>query len=115
MDSHFPEGLRELMYVHRVTRRSRAAYCPNWSAVWFSPAKRPVWAQEKLFSSVARAAVVQRPAVLLTALEWVTGEIGGNVWQGDQIARIDTATGSVTGWIDLAGILPQMDCTGKED
>ena len=68
-NSHFPDGLRERMYAQRVTRRSRAAYCPDWSAVPLSPPERPVWAQEKLFPSVARAAVVQRRAVLLTALE----------------------------------------------
>ena len=28
---------------------------------------------------------------------------------------IDPATGEVTGWIDLAGILPAMDKTGSED
>jgi glutamine cyclotransferase len=28
-----------------------------------------------------------------------------NVWQTDQIARIDPSTGKVTGWIDLSGLL----------
>jgi len=55
------------------------------------------------------------PVTQLNELEWVKGEIWANVWQGDQIARIDPATGAVTGWIDLAGILPAMDRTGKED
>ncbi|MES2522530.1 MAG: glutaminyl-peptide cyclotransferase [Gemmatimonadota bacterium] len=51
----------------------------------------------------------------LNELEWVKGEIWANVWESDQIARIDPATGNVTGWIDLAGILPKMDRTGNED
>lgn len=55
------------------------------------------------------------PVKELNELEWVKGEIWANVWQSDQIARIDPATGNVTGWIDLAGILPSMDRTGTED
>jgi glutamine cyclotransferase len=51
----------------------------------------------------------------LNELEWVKGEIWANVWQRDSIARIDPATGEVKGWIDLTGILPQLDRTGKED
>lgn len=51
----------------------------------------------------------------LNELEWVKGEIWANVYQTDQIARIDPATGNVTGWIDLAGLLPLIDRTGKED
>jgi len=45
----------------------------------------------------------------------VKGEIWANIWQSEQIARIDPATGNVIGWIDLAGILPSIDRTGKED
>ncbi|WP_461413955.1 glutaminyl-peptide cyclotransferase [Gemmatimonas sp.] len=51
----------------------------------------------------------------LNELEWVKGEIWANIWQKDSIARIDPVTGNVTGWIDLTGILPQLDRTGKED
>lgn len=55
------------------------------------------------------------PVPQLNELEWVKGEIWANVYQTDQIARIDPATGTVTGWIDLAGLLPLIDRTGKED
>lgn len=37
-------------------------------------------------------------------LEWVDGEIWGNVWQSECIARIDAATGAVRGWIMLDGL-----------
>ncbi|QNK03060.1 glutaminyl-peptide cyclotransferase [Dyella telluris] len=40
----------------------------------------------------------------LNELEWVKGEIYANVWLTDRIARIDPATGHVTGWIDLTGL-----------
>lgn len=34
-------------------------------------------------------------------MEWVDGEIWGNVWQTECIARIDPATGAVLGWVML--------------
>jgi glutamine cyclotransferase len=45
------------------------------------------------------------PITELNELEWVEGEIFANVWQTDRIARISPATGRVTGWIDLKGLL----------
>lgn len=51
----------------------------------------------------------------LNELEWIKGEIWANVYQSDQIVRIDPETGKVLGWVDLAGILPQLDRTGNED
>ena len=55
------------------------------------------------------------PVSQLNELEWVKGEIWANVWQSEQIARIDPATGAVVGWIDLAGMLTAADRNGKED
>ena len=45
----------------------------------------------------------------LNELEWVDGEIWANVWQTDEIARIDPGTGKVVGLINLAGLLPEED------
>lgn len=47
------------------------------------------------------------PVPRLNELEWVDGELFANVWGADVIARIDPASGKVTGWIDLAGLLAQ--------
>jgi glutaminyl-peptide cyclotransferase len=60
------------------------------------------------FRELSRVSVtdVGRPVLELNELEYVRGEIYANVWQTDRIARIDPATGRVTGWIDLAGLLP---------
>ncbi|MBY0490166.1 MAG: glutaminyl-peptide cyclotransferase [Gemmatimonadaceae bacterium] len=55
------------------------------------------------------------PVTQVNELEWVKGELWANIWQSDQIARIDPATGNVVGWIDLGGILPSLDRTGSED
>ena len=46
-----------------------------------------------------------KPVTQLNELEIVEGEIFANVWQTDRIARISPATGRVTGWIDLKGLL----------
>jgi len=41
----------------------------------------------------------------LNELEFVKGEIFANVWMTDYVARIAPATGKVTGYIDLRGLL----------
>jgi glutamine cyclotransferase len=46
------------------------------------------------------------PVMMLNELEYVEGEVFANVWKTDWIVRIDPDTGQVTGWIDLAGLLP---------
>jgi glutaminyl-peptide cyclotransferase len=45
------------------------------------------------------------PVDQLNELEFVEGEIFANVWLTDRIARISPATGKITGWIDLHGLL----------
>lgn len=47
----------------------------------------------------------------LNELEWVNGEIFANIWQTPRIARIDPATGRVTGIIDLSGIARENTAT----
>lgn len=49
------------------------------------------------------------PVENLNELEMVRGEIYANIWQTDRIARIAPASGRVTGWIDLSGLLPPAD------
>jgi glutamine cyclotransferase len=56
-----------------------------------------------------------QPVANLNELEWVKGEIWANVWQSEQIARIAPATGKVTGWLNLTGLLPAADRRGSED
>jgi glutamine cyclotransferase len=54
------------------------------------------------------------PVKNLNELEWVKGEIFANIWHSDRIARIDPATGRVTGWIDLSGLLAPSERTDPE-
>lgn len=45
------------------------------------------------------------PVRALNELEYIRGQIYANVWHTDSIAIIDPATGVVTGWIDLHGLM----------
>jgi glutaminyl-peptide cyclotransferase len=54
------------------------------------------------------------PIHFLNELEWVEGEIWANVWYRDDIARIDPETGIVVGWLDLAGIVPEVRHRNRE-
>ena len=82
------------------------------SVLWFSDGS------DRLFSAdlagggkLASIAVTLngQPLRNLNELEWVDDEIWANVWQTDEIARIDPASGQVVGLIDLAGLLPDED------
>jgi glutamine cyclotransferase len=55
-----------------------------------------------------------RPVAGLNELEVVKGEIYANVWPTDRLARISPATGRVTGWIDLSGLLSPRDAAGVD-
>ena len=46
-----------------------------------------------------------KPVRNLNELEVVKGEIFANIWQTDYLARVSPATGNVTGWVDLSGLL----------
>jgi glutaminyl-peptide cyclotransferase len=52
---------------------------------------------------------------MLNELEFINGFIYANIWKTDTIARIDPESGEVVAWIDLAGILPPEDRSGRED
>lgn len=68
------------------------------------------WDPETL-QETGRLTVTDRgqPVEHLNELEWIKGEIFANIWLTDRIARIDPATGKVTGWIDCTGLLPSAD------
>jgi len=56
-----------------------------------------------------------QPVRNVNELEWVKGEILANIWQTNEIARIDPKTGRVTGWIDLSGLLGPGDRSSDPD
>jgi glutamine cyclotransferase len=56
-----------------------------------------------------------RAVMGLNELEYIKGEIYANVWRTDLIARISPATGKVTGWIGLTGLLSAEDRSDTTD
>lgn len=60
------------------------------------------------FKEIGRVPVTEngKPVEHLNELEMVDGLVLGNIWLTDRIAVIDPATGAVTAWLDLAGLLP---------
>lgn len=82
------------------------------SVLWFSDGSDKLYSADindggKL--SVLPVTLDGAPLRNLNELEWVQGEIWANVWQSDQIARIDPASGRVVGIIDLTGLLTDED------
>ena len=82
------------------------------STLWFSDGSHYLyWAEMNGDGKLTQLPVTLKGTPLrnLNELEWVNGEIWANVWQTDQIARIDPVTGEVVGLINLAGLLLEED------
>jgi len=50
-----------------------------------------------------------KPIDQLNELEWINGEIFANVWQTNEVVRIDPESGRVRGVIDFSGLLNPLD------
>ena len=82
------------------------------STLWFSDGSHYLYSANMSNDGTLNRLPVMlegRPLRNLNELEWVDGEIWANVWQTDEIARIDPDTGRVVGLIDLSGLLPEED------
>ncbi|MBM28435.1 MAG: glutamine cyclotransferase [Halieaceae bacterium] len=82
------------------------------STLWFSDGSDRLYSADIAAGGKLSALSVtldRKPLRNLNELEWVNGEIWANVWQTDSIARIDPETGTVTGMIDLTGLLAEED------
>ncbi|MDP5071655.1 MAG: glutaminyl-peptide cyclotransferase [Congregibacter sp.] len=56
-----------------------------------------------------------RPLPRLNELEWIENEVWANVWQSNQLVRIDPGTGHVLGIVDLRGLLDPADRAADTD
>lgn len=56
-----------------------------------------------------------RPVQQLNELEFIEGEVWANVWHQDVILRIDPATGQVTKFLDLRGIINREKLGGNPE
>ncbi|WJK42065.1 glutaminyl-peptide cyclotransferase [Solwaraspora sp. WMMA2056] len=61
--------------------------------------------------SVTRAGT---PLTQINELECVDGVVWANVWQTDEIVRIDPGSGAVTGQVDAAGLLSDAERAGAD-
>jgi glutamine cyclotransferase len=61
-----------------------------------------------------RVTAAGAPLKNLNELEVVKGEILANLWQTDYVARIDPATGRVTGYVDFRGLLSPREREGTD-
>jgi glutamine cyclotransferase len=50
-----------------------------------------------------------QPVTQINELEYIKGEIYANVWQTDNVLRIDPQTGNVLGVVDFSGLLSPAD------
>ncbi|MBC7841644.1 MAG: glutaminyl-peptide cyclotransferase [Gemmatimonadaceae bacterium] len=78
---------RAVLYMSDGTDRIRVFSAPGFTpirSIHVTEAGHPVW--------------------MLNELEWVRGELWANVYQTDLIARIDSQTGAIRGWIDLSAL-----------
>ncbi len=55
------------------------------------------------------------PVTNLNELEWVNGEIFANVWQSDDVVRIDPQTGDVVSRFNLASLRAAEEAEGDPD
>lgn len=71
----------------------------------------------EMFTSLSELEVYdnEKKVDKLNELEYIKGEIWANIWMSDLIARIDTASGKVTGYIDLTGLLPGSERNADTD
>jgi glutamine cyclotransferase len=73
--------------------------------------------QPEDFALIASIKVTRegRPLRKLNELEYVDGVIWANIWQTQEIVRIDGKSGRVTGTLDCRGLFPWDERSGRED
>jgi len=67
--------------------------------------------EPEMFTVVSRLEVYDNDKMVdqLNELEYINGEIWANIWQTDQIARIDPRSGKVNSYVDLSQIFPERE------
>ena len=69
---------------------------------------------EKRLGATVKLAMAGTLRDALNELEYVDGAIWANVYQTDEIVRIDPATGAVTAVVDASRLLRPSEATGAE-
>ncbi|MDA1367990.1 glutaminyl-peptide cyclotransferase [Glycomyces algeriensis] len=65
-------------------------------------------------TGTVEVALEGEPVFQINELECTGGQVWANLWQTDQIVRIDPATGEVGAVVDAAGLLPPEEAGGAD-
>lgn len=107
----------ELLRTHRISTEGWGI-TDNDSQLIYSDGSHRLYFLDPDTMAVTRSLQVTlgaRPLPRLNELEWIDGEIWANVWQANQLVRIDPATGEVTAIVDLRGLLDPADRQADTD
>ncbi|WOJ95504.1 glutaminyl-peptide cyclotransferase [Congregibacter brevis] len=97
----------EQIDTHRISTQGWGI-THNGSELIYSDGSHQLYFLDPMDMSLQRTLAVSlgsRPLPRLNELEWINGEVWANVWQSNQLVRIDPANGHVLGIVDLRGLL----------
>ena len=97
----------ERVNTHRITTQGWGI-THNGSQLIYSDGSHQLYFLDPSDMSLQRTLAVSlgsRPLPRLNELEWINGEIWANVWQSNQVVRINPENGQVVGIVDLRGLL----------
>lgn len=86
--------------------------------LWRSDGTSTLFAHDPEGFAVTRTVEVRdrgRPVERLNELELVDGQILANVWKTPWIARIDPASGGITGWIDASALVTEIGASDPDE
>ena len=92
--------------------------CRPPSSMGYLPYSPTLRFRDPLTFHVEREIVVRDGASAVAALnelEFVEDALFANVWRSERVARIDPASGAVTGWLDLSPIAEKERSAGEVD
>ncbi|CAG9316569.1 unnamed protein product [Blepharisma stoltei] len=81
--------------------------CSDGSYLYISDGSNKIYVMDPEDYSIIRTIFVTslgNRIAKINELEWIDGEIWGNIWYEHYIIRIDPSTGNVNSWVNLNGI-----------
>jgi len=84
---------------------------PGERLVMSNGSARLTFRDPETFEEIGSVTVLRddEPLTMLNELECVDGQVWANVWQTDEIVRIDPATGKVNAVVDASGLLTEAE------
>lgn len=107
----------ELLKTHAISTQGWGI-THNDSELIYSDGSHRLYFLDPTTLSLSRTLQVtlgSRPLPRLNELEWINGEIWANVWQANQLVRIDPVSGEVRAIVDLRGLLDPADRDATTD